>query len=90
MKLNPKSKSFVHRNNNLFNLFGPGGKRRHNHFWAFFSVQDPRKSEPSWKQEPNCKVKPLLEHIRQKFKEGICLGKNISLDEMTISFKGKH
>ena len=90
MKLDPKCKSLIHGSDDIFTLFGPGGKRRHQHFRAFFAVQDPRINEPARKKQPNWKVKPLLDHLRKKFREGICLGENISLDEMTISFKGKH
>lgn len=52
-------------------------------------MQDPRKVEPPRHKEPNWKVKLLLDHLK-KFKEGICFGEKIALDEMTISFKGNH
>ena len=90
MKLENKTKSFVHGNDELFSLFGANGKRRHQHFRTFFTVQDPRKADPGRDKESNWKVKPFLDHLNEIFQEGILLAENISLDEMTISFKGNH
>lgn len=38
MKLEIKYKSFIHSINALFNLFGPEGKKHHQHFIAFLTV----------------------------------------------------
>ena len=53
-------------------------------------MQDLRIIDPDRKKEPNFKVAPFLEHLNTIFKDAYCLRKNISIDEMTISFKGNH
>ena len=65
-------------------------ERRHKHFKAFFSCQDP--CRPSYDRDsfPNWKVRPLLQWINLIGPIAWSLGRNISVDEMTMRMKGTH
>ena len=65
-------------------------ERRHKHFKAFFSCQDP--CRPSYDRDsfPNWKVRPLLQWINYIGPIAWSLGRNISVDEMTMRMKGTH
>jgi len=42
------------------------------------------------KQRPNFKIEQLLKHAIKVSQEAVILGRNLSLDEQTISFQGRH
>ena len=64
--------------------------RRHRHFKAFFSCQDPMMEPPPRDKYPNWKIQPLFLWMNYIFPKMWLLGVDISVDEMTMRFKGKH
>ena len=70
----------------------PNGVRRHRHFKAFFACCNPFQPCPEnqKKQRPLFKIEPILKHAMSVSKEAVVLGKNLSCDEQTISFQGRH
>jgi hypothetical protein len=56
-------------------------KKRHKHFKAFFSCQDPMLPTPSRKTHPNHKIDNFLDHINRVSMEAWDLGKHLSCDE---------
>ena len=65
-------------------------ERRHKHFKAFFSCQDPHRPCHDRDGFPNWKVRPLLQWINFVGPIAWSLGRNISVDEMTMRCKGTH
>ena len=59
-------------------------------FKCFFACQDPRLSTPSKKTHPNFKIDPFILHLLKCFAEMWNLGAEISFDEATQGFKGRH
>lgn len=59
-------------------------------FKCFFAIQDPRLSTPSKKTHPNFKVDPFMLHLLHCFARMWDLGAEISFDEATQGFKGRH
>ena len=60
MKFQLQHQDKLHGNDFVYRLSGSNAERRHRHFKAFFSCQDPRINPPSRDEEPNWKVRPLL------------------------------
>ena len=60
MKFQSQDQDKLHGNDFVYRSFGSNAERRHRHFKAFFSCQDPRINHPSRDEEPNWKVRPLL------------------------------
>ena len=78
-------------NDLIYQTFGgEGGKLKHKHFKAFFCVQDPKKATPSKVTRPNHKVDSLFRHMQEVSMRAWDLGPDISIDEQTIGFQGKH
>ena len=80
----------VHGKDFVFKNFGMNAERRHRHFKAFFSIQDPLIEPPERKKFPNWKIRPLLKWMNKLFPILWLLGLAVSIDEMTMRFKGKH
>ena len=59
-------------------------------FKYFFVVQDPRLENKPKKTHPNFKVDPFMLHLLQCFASMWDLGSDLSLDEATQGFKGRH
>ena len=78
---------FVHRA-----FGGQSGKstRRHRHFKCFFACVDPSYPTPPRDTHPNWKVHPFLKHMLEVSKKGMIMGRNLSVDEQTIGFQGRH
>ena len=74
----------------MYRSFGPNAERRHRHFKAFLSCQDPIIDPPSRDKEPNWKVRPLLTWMDYIFPLIWLLACAYSIDEMTMGFKGQH
>ena len=53
-------------------------------------VQDPIKTPPAQKDRPTYKVDPLLKHVQLVSMRAWRLGRDISGDEQTIGFQGRH
>jgi Transposase IS4 len=90
MKFNPQSIDEVNGNDFVFRSFGSNAARRHKHFKAFFSIQDPRIISPDRSLKPNWKIEPLLKLIKMSSHEAWDLGEVFSIDEQTIGFQGHH
>ena len=71
-------------------VFGCDADRRHKQFKCFFSVSDPSKVTPPKSTHPNHKVNSFMRHVQEVSIEGWLLGRDISCDEQTWGFKGKH
>ena len=80
----------VHGNDMVFRAFDSGATRRHRHFKAFLSIQDPLIKVPPRDQFPNWKVRPLIQWINKIGPEAWDCGEYVSVDEMTMGFQGKH
>ncbi|KAL7562479.1 hypothetical protein ACA910_005453 [Epithemia clementina (nom. ined.)] len=89
-KFQSQARNSVQGNDLCFRAFGANATRRHRHFKAFFCVQDPTKIAPSRKERPNYKVDPVLRHVQDVLMAAWRLGRDISGDEQTIGFQGKH
>jgi hypothetical protein len=59
-------------------------------FRAYFGMQDPDKPVPERKSSPLFKVLPIIKQIRKIGPVAWDCGKNIAVDEQTISMKGHH
>jgi hypothetical protein len=59
-------------------------------FKAYFGIQDPDKEVPPRKDSPLFKVLPIIKQIRKSGLVAWDCGKNIAVDEQTISMKGHH
>jgi Transposase IS4 len=90
MKFQPQSVDPINGNDFIFRSFVTNAERRHRHFKAFFTIQDPRLIVPDRNKEPNWKVAPLLHHMNLVNVRAWKLGRNISVDEQTIGFQGNH
>jgi hypothetical protein len=75
---------FVHR------AFGNNAERRLRMFKNFFSCCEPTYTKPDKTKYPNYKVEPLLKHAMEVSKKAVILGRNLSVDEQTMGFQGKH
>ena len=62
----------------------------HHHFKAFFCIQDPTKKVPCHKEHPTFKVALFLCHVQEVSILAWHLVHDISGDEQTIGFQGKH
>ena len=66
------------------------GEKRHWQFKKFFACVDPIVPTPLVKNSSNWKIEKLVKQILHISKQAMLIGKWISIDEMTIGFKGRH
>ena len=90
MKLYPQRVDKFNGNDFMYRSFGENAERRFRHFKAFFACQDPAIDPPSRKTFPNWKVRPMIEWMNIIGPKIVKLGCCISIDEMTMRFKGRH
>ena len=90
MKFRPQSEDPVNGNDLCNEMFGSNADNRLKMFKCFFACQDPRLSTPSKKSHPNFKIDPFFLHLLQCFSRMWDLGAEISYDEATQGFKGRH
>jgi hypothetical protein len=72
------------------NVGGANPQKRLKIFKAYFGIQDPDKEVPPRKDSPLFKVLPIIKQIRKIGPVAWDCGKNIAVDEQTISMKGHH
>ena len=72
------------------NDFVPNAVERHVYLNSFLNIVYPRTPLPTRNADPNYKINPLIKHVIQMSKKVMIMGKWISVDEQTISFKGRH
>lgn len=90
MKFNSQQQDPVQGNDLVHRVIGPGGVLRHKQFKCFFTTQDPTKPVPPRDTRPNHKVDAFLRHLQETSMSAWQLGRDVSGDEQTIGFKGKH
>ena len=90
MKFRLQTRDPIHGNNFVVRTFKKQVELRHRHFKAFFACQNPAIHPPPRKKYPNWKVRPLIKWMNSLFPLIWRLGAAISIDEMTIGFKGNH
>ena len=90
MKFSSQASDPVQGNDLCFRMFGRDAVRQHKQFKAFFTVQDPAKISPDRKQRPTYKVDPIIKHLQEVSMRAWRLGRDISGDEQTIGFQGRH
>jgi hypothetical protein len=77
--------------NDMCNMaFGLNAVERLVDFKRFLTLVDPRIPTPNRKQDPNYKINAIIKQLIHISKKVILMGKWISVDEQTISFKGRH
>jgi len=80
----------VNGSNMCNEAFGPNAEGRHVDFKRFLSLVDPLIPVPAKDKDPNYKINPLIKQLVHVSKKAMTPGKWISVDEQTISFKGRH
>ena len=90
MKLNSQDKDPINGNDFVSSAFGPNALRRHREFKAFFACVDPLLPTPSRKTHPNWKVQKFFKWAMYISKKCVFIGRQISCDEQTIGFQGRH
>ena len=90
MKFRSQEEDPVNGSDLCHRVFGINGVTRAKEFKAFFASVNPLIAAPPRSRSPNHKVDPMLHHLMMISKEAVVVGKNISVDEMDISFQGQH
>ena len=90
MKCNPRSADPVQGNDFLHNAFGRNTVGYHKEFQCWFACQNPQKPIPAYNLYPNWKSYPFLKHILYVFHFELLLVFDLSVDDQTIGFKGRH
>ncbi|GFH49623.1 hypothetical protein CTEN210_06099 [Chaetoceros tenuissimus] len=89
-KVRPQAVDAVHGNDFVARGLGANAALKHRYFKAFWSMQDPCIAPLERSESPNWKVQPLLDHMNAVNKRAWMPGADLSVDEMTMRFKGKH
>ena len=89
-KFRPDHFDELHDKHFIYNSFGPNAERRHRHFKAFFSVQDPSIKVPERSLFPNWKVCSILKWLNYTCPLIWLLGIAFSIKKTTMIFQGKH
>ena len=90
LKFRSQQQDKVHGNDFVYRSFGRGAERRHRHFKAYLSCQDPRITTPCGYKEPNWKLRSLLTWMNFILPTVSLLACAFSVDEMTMGFKGQY
>ena len=90
MKFNSQETDPVQGNDLCYCVFGCDAVQHHKQFKAFFCVQDPMKIAPSRKERPTYKIDPFLVHVQERSMRAWRMGRDISGDEQTLGFQGRH
>ena len=90
MKFYSQQMDPVQGNDLCYCIFGANAVVQYKQFKAFFCVQDPSKISPNRKECPMYKVDSILKHTQVMSMRAWRLGRDISGDEQTIGFQGKH
>ena len=90
MKFSSQEEDPVNGNDMCHKVFGKNGRTRYKEFKCFFASVNPLITPPPRERSPNHKIDPLLHHLLFISKKAMHVGKDISVDEMDISFQGSH
>jgi len=90
MKLKPEETDPINSNSFLRRELGPNASRRLREWKCCFATQDPKLAIPSRKTHPNFKVDEYLRHLQRIFRYAWKPGRDVSGDEQTMGFQGRH
>ena len=90
MKFKNQTEDPVNGSDLCHRVFGKRGVTRHKEFKAFFAGVNSIVPTTSTSTHPNCKINPLLKHMRRVSHDAIHIGRYISIDEQDIGFQGQH
>lgn len=90
MKLQGEETDPVQSDAFLRKCLGPNATVRFKQWKACFACQDPKVAIPSRKTHPNFKVDEYFRHLQIIFRYAWMPGRDLSGDEQTMGFKGKH
>ena len=90
MKFKSQRDDEVNGNDFVYRNLGPNAARRHKHFRRFFTIQDPTLPKPKREERPNWKLERWFKHIQKVSQEAWECGIEISIDEQTLKFQGRH
>ena len=90
MKLESEEKNPIHSSHFLRRELGPNASRRLKEWKCCFACQDPKLPIPPRETHPNFKVDEYFRHIQLIFRYTWMPGRNLSGDEQTMGFKGRH
>ena len=89
-KFRPQQEDKVHGNDFIYTSFGPNAGRRHRHFKALFTCQDPDIDPPNRSLYLNLRVRPMLMWLKLFLPLVWLLGLAFSVDDMIMGFNFKH
>ena len=89
-KLNSQEYDPVQGNDMCNQAFDSNAGERLIDFKRFLTLVDPRIPTPNRKKDPNFKINPIIKQLIHLSNKVMIIGKMISVDEQTISFKGRH
>jgi ribosomal protein L37AE/L43A len=90
MKLQKEETDPIQSDAFLRRCLGPNATVRFKEWKACFACQDPKVAIPSRKTHPNFKVDEYFRHLQIIFRYAWMPGRDLSGDEQTMGFKGKH
>ena len=90
MKFMSVTEDPTNRSDLSFNSFALNAEKRHKHIKYFLAVCDPITPPPTRSIHPNRKVQVMLKHTLCILKEAIIMGKYVSANKYTMSYKGCH
>ena len=90
MKLQTEEKDPIHSSAFLRRVLGDNASLRLREFKCCFVAQDPKIAIPPRKTHPNFKVDEYFRHLQLIFRYAWMPARDISGDEQTMGFKGKH
>ena len=89
-KFRPQQEDKVHGNDFIYTSFGPNAGRRHRHFKALFTCQDPDIDPPNRSLYLNLRVRPMLMWLKLFLPLVWLLRLAFSVDDMIMGFNFKH
>ena len=89
-KFKPQREDVCHGNDFVYNSFGPRVAHWYKEIKSFLAYQNPIIYTPSKSKCPNWKVRPLITWMNYIFPKAWKLGREFSIDKMTLGFQGRH
>ena len=90
MKFKSQKEDEINGNDFVARNLGPNATRRHKHFRHFFCIHNPTTIKPDRTKRPNYKLEEFFQHIQTISQEAWICGIDISVDEQTLKFQGRH
>ena len=89
-KLQTEEVDPIQSNSFLRRVLGPNAALRYRHWKCCFSLQDPKLPNPPRRTHPNFKIDEFLRHLEIIWRYGWMPKRDLSCDEETIGFQGRH